>query len=386
MKQIRMGIIGYGIQGNSYAKSLADNKVTDMVLGGICDADPVKREQAKGQYENTPLFDNYITMIESGTVDAVITTVAHYLHPIIAIEAIRRKMPVISEKPAGVYTKQVRQLNEFSAAHPEVPFAMMFNQRTNPLYQEVRNIVKRGEIGAIRRTNWIMNNWWRIQAYYDQSSWRATWGADGGGVLVNQAPHQLDLLQWICGKPVSVYAKAGFGLHRDIAVENDVTAILDYGNGATGVFVTCTHDAIGTDRFEIDGSKGKIVIEDGKKALVTIQKQDEEAMNREFSLEMVAKLMAGGCPAELLDKRVIEFPSTGSDQYCLVLENFAAHILRGEPLLADGREGIESVRLANAMLLSAWTKTEVPYEFDEELFLDELNKRIAAEGLYPLQS
>ena len=208
-------------------------------------------------------------MLDSGDVDAVVTCVPHYLHPEMGIAALRHGIHALVEKPAGVYTKQVKELNAFAATNPELTFAIMFNQRNNPLYQRIKEIVDNGEIGAIRRTNWIITTWWRPQGYYDQSAWRATWGGEGGGVLVNQAPHQLDLWQWICGIPQSVYAKVAYGFRRNIAVEDEVTAVLDYGDGATGVFVTAVHDLVGTDRFEILGDKGKIVVEDSKTATVT---------------------------------------------------------------------------------------------------------------------
>lgn len=384
IEKVKLGIIGLGVQGSAYAKLISDGKVDKMILGAVCDTDPKRRESAKKEYPHIPIYGDYIEMMESGGVDAVITTVLHYLHPTIGIEALKRDIPVICEKPAGVYTKQVKKLNEYAASKPQVPFAIMFNQRTNPLYQEVKRIVESGEIGAIRRTNWIINSWWRIQAYYDQSPWRATWGAEGGGVLINQAPHQLDMIQWICGMPKKVYAKAKFGLNRSVAVETDVTAILDYGNGATGVFVSCTHDAIGTDRFEIDGDKGKIVIEDSKRAVVSVLRESETEMNRRFGKDMVANLVSGGRPENLYNERVVEFPSAWGSQHCLVLENFANHILSGEPLLAKGEEGIWGVRLANAMLLSAWLGREVDYDFEDDLFVAELNKKIAEEGKYPL--
>ena len=192
------------------------------------------------------------------------------------IEALKRDIHALLEKPAGVYTKQVKELNEFAATKPELTFAIFFNQRTNPLYQKVKEIIDNGEIGNIRRTNWMITTWWRPQGYYDQSDWRATWSGEGGGVLVNQAPHQIDLLQWICGMPKKVYSNVKYGYQRNIAVEDEVTTILDYGNGATGVFITCTHDIIGTDRFEILGDKGKIVVDDSKK--VTIKRLINQKM------------------------------------------------------------------------------------------------------------
>jgi Predicted dehydrogenases and related proteins len=386
MDKIRLGIIGFGNQGGAYSELLQAGRVKNMELGAICDISPEKRRLAQEKYPEVPFFEDYIEMIESGTVNAVVTTVPHYLHPEMGMEAIKRDMPVICEKPAGVYTKQVIELNELALSKPQVPFAIMFNQRSNPLYIEIKKIMDSKEIGELRRTNWISTNWWRPQSYYDQSSWRATWGAEGGGVLVNQAPHQLDLIQWLCGQPTEVYADIICGCHRDIAVENEVTAVMNYENGATGVFTTCTHDVMGTDRLEIVGDKGKIVIEDSKRAIVRILKESEPYMNEHYTMMEIERLVRGDgtSTAELYTERIIEFDSVWGGQHCSVLENFADHILTGTPLLAPGTDGIQGVQLANAMILSGWQKKKVSYNFDADEFIEELNKHIAKEGIYPL--
>ena len=292
-------------------------------------------------------------------------------------------MHALVEKPAGVYTKQVKELNEFAATKPELTFGIMFNQRNNPLYIKIKEIVDSGEIGKIRRTNWIITTWWRPQGYYDQSEWRATWGGEGGGVLVNQAPHQLDLLQWICGVPKSVYAKVAYGFRRNIAVEDEVTAVVDYGDGATGVFVTATHDLVGTDRFEILGDQGKIVVEGSKTATVTRLVKPERELSDGMGMDDVRKLFTGQLnTAELYTQEVIEFDSAWGAQHSGVLQNFAANILDGTPLLAPGSDGINGVRLANAIHLSSWKGQEVSLDFDEDEFLAELNKRISEEGTF----
>src|SRR5699024_6390146 len=197
-------------------------------------------------------------------------------------------------------TGQVREMNDFAATRPDVTFAVMFNQRANPLYEHIKRIVEAGEIGAIRHTNWVITTWWRPQGYYDQSEWRATWGGEGGGVLVNQVPHQLDLWQWICGVPQSVYSKVAYGFRRDIAVEDEVTIVVDYGKGATGVLVTATHDIVGTDRFEILGDRGKIVVEGSKTATVTRLAKDEREISNEMSMAEVKELFSGGGGQESL--------------------------------------------------------------------------------------
>lgn len=385
MEQVRLGIIGIGAQGGTYAGFISEGKVKNMVLGAICDIDPAKKEMCAENYPNVPFYDNYIDMLESGNVNAVVTTVPHYLHPEMGIEALKRNIHALVEKPAGVYTKQVKELNEFAATKPELTFGIFFNQRTNPLYQKVKELIDSGEIGQIRRTNWIITTWWRPQGYYNQSEWRATWGGEGGGVLVNQAPHQIDLLQWICGMPKKVYSNVKYGYQRDIAVEDEVTTLLDYGNGATGVFITCTHDILGTDRFEILGDKGKIVVDDSKRITIKRLNTPEPEMNATMSWADVMKIFMGQGPSEIYTEEVLEFESAWGAQHISVLENFAANIVEGTPLIAPGSDGIHGVALANAIHLSSWLGKEVELPIDEELYLAELNKKIEEENKFPVK-
>ncbi|WP_207953022.1 Gfo/Idh/MocA family protein [Paenibacillus agricola] len=379
MKNVKLGIIGLGAEGGLYAGFLADGKVNNMVIGAICDIDPAKKELCAEKYPDIPFYDNYIDMLEGGDVDAIVTCVPHYLHPEMGIEALKRGIHALVEKPAGVYTKQVQELNDFAATKPELTFAIFFNQRTNPLYQKLKELIDQDEIGEIRRTNWLITTWWRPQGYYDQSEWRATWSGEGGGVLVNQAPHQLDLLQWICGMPKKVYANMKFGYQRKINVEDEVTAMFDYENGATGVFITCTHDVLGTDRFEILGDKGKIVVDDSKKITIKRLLTPEPEMSASMSMQDVMKIFMGQSASEIYTEEVLEFESVWGAQHIAVLENFAANIVDGTPLIAAGSEGIHGVRLANAIHLSSFLGKQVEIPFDEELYLVELNKKIEEE-------
>lgn len=388
MEKVRLGIIGYGQQGGFYGSLIAGGKVDGMVLGAIAEIDESVDAKIRGDFPDATIYRDYKEMIDSGDVDAIITTVPHYLHPEMATYALNNNIHVLNEKPAGVYTKHVQELNELAASKKDVTYAIMFNQRNNPLYKRIKEIVDNGEIGAIRRTNWIITTWWRPQAYYDMSAWRATWGGEGGGVLVNQAPHQLDLLQWIAGVPESVVGNVKYGYQRDIAVEDEVTALLDYGNGATGVFVTATHDIIGTDRLEILGDNGKIVVEDSKKVTVTRMKKSENQLNKEMDFEGVKDLFMGKlATSELWEIEEFEVEDQWGEQHAGVLENFAQNILKGEDLLAPGSEGINGVRLANAIHLSDWLDKEVSLtDFDDDLYLAELNKRIAEEGKFEQRS
>lgn len=384
-KKVRLGIIGVGAQGSVYAKFISEGMTPHLEIGAICDIDESKKELADTYH--VPFYTDYQKMIQDGVVDAIVTCVPHYLHAEMGIYALEHQTHALVEKPAGVYTAQVEELNQVAKQHPELTFAIMFNQRNNPLYIALKEIMTRGEIGKLRHTSWVITTWWRPQAYYDQSAWRATWGGEGGGVLVNQAPHQLDLWQWLCGTPKKVFAKNAYGFKRAIVVEDEVNALVDFGDGATGSFITCTNDLIGTDRLEILGDKGKIVVENSQKATVYRLKKEEQTLSNEMTLQDVARLFMGQLDATTYyETETIEFANVWGEQHAGVLENFALNILVDTPLLAPGEEGINGVRLANAMHLSSWLEQEVSLvDFDEKQFLAELNQRIAAEGKFNLR-
>ncbi|SEB35821.1 Predicted dehydrogenase [Paramicrobacterium humi] len=385
-KKVRLGIIGLGAEGGMYAGLIADGKVPNVEIGAICDI--LTEKKARADELGVPFYEDYVEMIESGNVDAIVTCVPHYLHPEMGIAALQQDVHALLEKPVGVYTKQAREVIDYAATKPELTFGVFFNQRTNPLYVDLRELIASGELGALRHSSWIITNWWRPQGYYDQSDWRATWGGEGGGVLVNQAPHQLDLWQWLCGVPQSCFAKLAFGFRRDIAVEDEVNAIVDFGDGATGNFMTATHDLVGTDRLEILFDKGKVVVDNSKTVTITRLKDAEQELSKGMSMEDVRKMFMGQADtSELYTTEVKEYTSVWGLQHATVMENFAANVLDGTPLIAPGPDGINGVRLANAMHLSAWTGEEVDMvNFDEERYLTELNARIAAEGKFPTRS
>ena len=281
--------------------------------------------------------------------------------------AMEKGLNVMCEKPAGVYTKQVREAIACADRHPELTFAMMFNQRTNPLYIKMHEIVQSGRYGNLKRVTWIITDWYRTQHYYDSGEWRATWNGEGGGVLLNQCPHQLDLLQWICGLPVKVMSFMQEGKWHHIEVEDDVTTYLEFENGATGCFITTTGETPGTNRLEVDLDNAKIVCEHDT---LTISELEADEPTWRFS-----------CPEGFTSPKYhdIVIPLEGPNpQHNGVLQAFADHILNGAPLVADGREGIRGLMLSNAMHLSHWLGHPVEIPFDEDLFLEELNKRRAA--------
>lgn len=370
MEQVKIGIIGVGNMGSDHSKRITNGDVPELKLVAVADRSAARRDWAK---ENLPadvkIFNEGDELIDSGICDAVLIAVPHYQHPTLAIRAFEKGLHVMCEKPAGVYTLAVREMNEAAKKSGKV-FGMMFNQRTNCVYRKMHELVHSGELGAIKRVNWIITDWYRTQSYYDSGSWRATWDGEGGGVLLNQCPHNLDLIQWICGMPSRVRAFCHEGKWHDIEVEDDVTAYLEYPNGATGVFVTTTGDAPGTNRFEITLEMGKLVCEMSRKnTTLTLYKLAEN--EREFCRT---------CPHGFAkpEMEVIEVETDGQNpQHNGVLKAFAANILRGEPLVAGGEEGINGLTLSNAMHLSSWLDRTVELPLDEELFLSELNKHRA---------
>lgn len=384
MEKLRFGIIGFGIQGEFYCNLLAGQSAAAAPehgrLTAIATSDPEKAEQIAARYSGVKVFQSWKDLVKSGACDVVIPTVPHYFHPEISIYAMEHGVSVLSEKPLGIHASRVREMVSCAQAHPEVSFGVMFNQRANKLYQKVKQIVSSGELGQIRRSNWIINSCWRPDSYYRQNAWRGTWSGEGGGVLVNQAPHQLDLWLWICGVPCEVMSLNINGAHRDIAVENDVTLVTRYENGATGCFITCTHDPIGTDRLEIDLSKGKIVVENSRKATIYRLSHSEEEMNSRMSTQDAAKLMqSNGSGCDLYTIEEFENTDPWGFQHSFIMENFALHRLTGAPLLAPGEEGLLSVQLANASQLSSWLKKTLPFLCNEEEFKRELDKRIVEE-------
>ena len=227
--KIKLGIIGVGNMGTSHAKNIVNGDCPEFVLAAVADTNEERLTWfAENVSSEAVRFDDAIKMLDSGLIEACIVATPHYDHTLYAIECMKRGIHVMVEKPAGVYTKQVREMNAEAEKHPEVVFGMMFNQRTNHIYRKMKELVDSGKYGNIRRTNWLITNWYRAQAYYDSSDWRATWSGEGGGVLLNQCPHQLDLWQWICGMPVRVQSHIHLGLWHDIEVEDDVTTYAAY--------------------------------------------------------------------------------------------------------------------------------------------------------------
>ncbi|MBQ2933525.1 MAG: Gfo/Idh/MocA family oxidoreductase [Clostridia bacterium] len=368
MDKIKLGIIGFGNMGTGHTSNIMGGNCPEVDLVAICDKNPDRCEFGKSKYPdaNITYFTDAIEMLDSGLINACLVAVPHYDHAKYSMECMKRGIHVMCEKPAGVYTRQVREMIAESEKHPEVVFGMMFNQRTNPVYRKMHELVHSGKYGEIRRTNWLITNWYRSQAYYNSSDWRATWAGEGGGVLLNQCPHQLDLWQWICGMPVKVQSKIKYGKWHDIEVDDDVTTFVEYENGATGVFITTTGDGKGTNRFEVQMDGAKLVVEDDKLTVTEFEMKESEFTKT--NTEVFGMVKTHNLEIEIESK---------NPQHIGVVNAWAGKILHGTPLIAEGAEGLKGVILSNAMHLSDFLGREVEIPFDEDLYYEELMKRVA---------
>ncbi|HUR59313.1 MAG TPA: Gfo/Idh/MocA family oxidoreductase [Opitutaceae bacterium] len=362
MDKIRIGIIGLGNMGQHHARNLLEGKVPRLELAAVCDqvaANVAKFPSAQGFSTPDALFASKIC-------DAVIIATPHFSHTTLGIAALQAGLHVMVEKPISVHRADAERL---IAAHrnPQQVFAAMFNQRTDPYYQAIRHLVKSGELGAVRRVQWTITDWFRTDAYYGSGGWRATWAGEGGGVLLNQCPHNLDLFQWIFGMPQKVTGFCTFGRYHHIEVEDDVTAHFEYADGAHGTLITSTGEAPGTNRLEIAAERGRVVYENDKISFLRnavpmgeFSRTSPEAFGRPATTEVPVPAQGHG------------------GQHNEILQNFAASILDGTPLISPAAEGIFSVELANAILLSAWTTKTVSLPLDGAVYERALQEKIAA--------
>lgn len=362
---VRLGIIGVGNMGTSHLRMNLEGKHSNLRITACADIDPERLTAAEKLMPEIKTYNTAEELIDSGEVDAVIIATPHYSHSPIARYAFSKGIHVMTEKPAGVYTKQVREMNE-AAKESGLVFGIMYNQRTNCVFRKMRELVKSGELGEIRRVSWIITDWYRTQAYYNSGGWRATWAGEGGGVLLNQCPHNLDLWQWICGMPVKITAFCHEGKWHDIEVEDDVTIYAEYANGATGTFITSTGDCPGTNRLEITLDGGKLVCENASE--LKLYKLGDKISHHCFTAtDGFAKA----------DGEWVNIETDGlNKQHAEVTSKFAAAILYGEPLTANGEEGINGLTISNAAHLSSWLGKPVELPVDEELYYAELQKKI----------
>ncbi len=362
-KTVRTGLIGLGAMGQSHARRILDGEVEGLELTAVCDADKDRLASFPGLAQYTQVNE----LLGSGFLDAVVIATPHYSHTDIGIAALEAGLHVLVEKPISVHKADCLRLIEAHKVRDSGQvFAAMFNQRTDPRYVKLKELIDSGELGALRRMMWVITDWFRTAAYYSSGTWRATWSGEGGGVLLNQSPHQLDLWQWLFGMPSALIADCQFGRFHDIEVEDAVTALLEYKDGARGVFVTTTGEAPGENRLTVVGDRGMVVV-------------DEEGLRftrTEVSVQEYGNSAEHGMGKPPVWHITIPTGSRGS-QHLGILENFSAAVREGATLIAPAAEGLHSVELANAMLLSGFERRRVELPLDAAYYAEALAKRIA---------
>lgn len=363
MNTVRLGIIGMGNIGRYHAEYLLNGKVSRGQLTAVADAlAPLESWAARG----LRTFTDGEALLRSGAVDAVLIATPHYQHTTLGIAALEAGLHVMVEKPISVHKADAERLIAAHARRPDRVFAAMFQLRTEPRYVKIKRLISTGELGPLVRVSWIITDWFRTEAYYASGGWRATWKGEGGGVLLNQCPHNLDLLQWLCGMPARVRGFCQLGRYHDIEVEDNVTAYWEWASGATGVFITSTGEAPGTNRLELCGTRGKLVLENNR---LTFTRNETDM------LEFSRTARTGFARPDVWH---VEIPFADAPaQHATLTQNFVDAILDGAPLIAPGAEGLHSVELANAMLYSSLTEQTITLPLDGVAYEAKLQKLIA---------
>jgi predicted dehydrogenase len=365
MNKVRFGIVGLGNMGSFHARSFKD--IVDGTLSAVCDIDALKLEQISEEVGAKP-FPTYQKMLDSGEIDAVLVAVPHYFHGEITRAAWAKGIHVLCEKPLCVSINEGRQVVETYKKYPNLKFGIMFQMRTTPMYVRLRDLITGGEIGNITRVTWIATDWFRTHAYYASGGWRATWDGEGGGVLINQCPHNLDQIGWITGlSPKRITAIANLGKYHPIETEDEVSAIIEFTNGAVGHFITTTGEYPGTNRLEIAGDRGRIVAEGGKLHF-------RRTRNSVSETNLTSK--AAFATMETWDCEIPVPPPGGNEGHKVITNNFIRGILKDEPLISPGVEGVRGLELGNAMLMAGITGKPVDFPMDGPAY-DALLKDLA---------
>lgn len=365
MKNVRLGIVGLGNIGKFHTGYLLENKISRCTLAAVSDAFAPSLKPFEGR-AGLKTFASAEEMIRSGTIDALLIATPHFLHTTLGIDALQHGLHIMVEKPISAHKADAERLIATAQAHPRQVFAGMFQMRVEPRYQKIRKLIQGGDLGELVRINWIITDWFRTEAYYASGGWRATWKGEGGGVLLNQCLHQLDMLQWLCGMPARVRGFCQLGRFHDIEVEDNITTYLEWRNRATGVFISSTGEAPGSNRLELCGTRGKVVLENNKLAFTR---------NESDMLEFSRTSKSGFAKPDVWN---VDLPiENASNPHAVLVQNFVDAILDGTPLIAPGADGMGSVELANVLLYSSLIEQTIELPMDSAAWERKLNQLIA---------
>jgi predicted dehydrogenase len=366
-KKVRLAVIGIGVMGTHHVRDVATLPQTE--LAAVCDIDKERADRHAQEYQ-VPAFYDHQSLFEKMPLDGVIIATPHYDHTPISIAAMQKGIHVLVEKPIAVHVKDAQKMitayEQARQTFPNLVFAAMFMMRTYGYWRKIKDMIDGGQLGRLVRTTWIITNWFRTQTYYDNGGWRATWKGEGGGVLLNQCPHNLDLYQWFTGLPKKVAGYASIGKYHHIEVEDEVTGYFEHENGMVGHFITTTAESPGSNRLEIDGENGKLIFENGVLSFYR---------NQESMLENIKTSLSG---FQQVENELVDVPYEyhGESGHRIITENFAEAILHGTPLIAPAVEGIRPLELGNAIMLSSFLGRPVELPIDAEEYASRLQALI----------
>lgn len=362
-KTIKFGVIGIGGMGANHANLLLNNRIKNASLSAICDTN----EFFLKNFPDIPCYTNASEIFNKKIIDVAIISTPHGSHISLGKQALENHIDVIIEKPLAVTTRQCKDFINF-AKKCTAKFGIMLNQRTNPAFIKLKEMINKGELGKIHRYQWTITDWFRTNYYYNISDWRATWRGEGGGVLMNQSIHQLDLCQWLFGMPDSLYTDMRLGHFHDIEVEDDVTSIMKYKDGLKGIFTTTTGESPGVNRLEIASDYGLVVFENN---MINWKKVTDSTTNFIKNSNTLFDM-------PVVETFNFEFPNEEDEhiEHSRIIQNFTNFLLGQEELYVPGDQGLNSVELINAMILSGLEEKEIKLPLNEKIYENKINDLI----------
>lgn len=366
---VKIGIIGAGRQGGKYIKFFLENRMKNAELKAICDIDVGRFDEVDPSHI-CEHYTDYKLMLSKKTIDAIIIDTPHYLHPVIALEAVKYDIHVLSDKPLGVDAYTVKKLkNELSGR--KLKFGVLFNQRMLPVYQRIKEIIENQELGKLKRCVWEVTDWYRPQKYYDIGGWRSTWKGEGGGVLINQCVHNIDMIQHLFGMPLKINSSIEYGVYHKTEIDDSVVANFMYSDGFMCTLISSTGETPGTNRLEISGTKGKLVFDVFDKLKFELNDIPEDVFSNETSSPRY--MLKFGKPGVTRKEEKI---NTNTEAHVMCIQDFINAIVYDRKPSADYYDGLACVQIINAIYYSDWKGKKV------ELPVDELEFKKMLEGKY----
>lgn len=364
---LRLGIVGIGKIATDYIGLIAEKNVQGVEITALCSRNAAHvREIAERFHLKSTVFSDYAAMLHSGQIEAVLICTPHGQHPAMARQAVEANIHVLVEKPVGIFADDVEEVVRMLKERPDVMCGVMYNRRASKAYRYIRDLVQSGSLGELIRASWIITNLYRTNAYYTSSPWRGSWQNEGGGLLMTQASHQLDLMQWICGMPVSVTAHCAT-VGRPIQVENDAALFFSYPNGASGQFIASAHECPGINRLEICGTKGTVSITDDRFVKVWSLLEDERSFS-EHCCDPFEKV-----PSTMQN---LTFEDTDNKaQQAATIQNFVNAVYGGEKICCSLEDGLKSLEIIHGAYLSNWLNRAIKLPADELYFRDNLMRK-----------